>query len=158
MTRKKDEILKLFIEEFGKPHTEIFEEFDENAIAAASIAQVFKAKTLEGEEVAVKVQYIDLKDRFIGDVATIKFLLKVASFVHPNFDFQWVLNELRDTLEQELDFITEGKNSEKCASDLSQFYFAYVPKVYWNLSTSVCLIIFHEIFYRNEKMKKPSLI
>lgn len=47
------------------------------------------------------------------------------------------LQDLRGTLEQELDFINEGRNSERCAKDLSKFSYIYVPKVLWNLSTKV---------------------
>ncbi|KAL1130985.1 hypothetical protein AAG570_012226, partial [Ranatra chinensis] len=135
LTRKKGEVFQLFIEDFGRPLDEIFEYFDEEPIAAASLAQVFKARTKDGQEVAVKAQYIDLQDRFVGDVTTVKILLTVAGWLFPDFDFVWVLNELRGTLEKELNFLNEGKNSEHCAEDLAHMPYVYVPKVLWEVSS-----------------------
>lgn len=91
---------KLFLTDFGRLPEEVFAEFDYRPIAAASLAQVFKAKTNDGQYVAVKVQYIDLKKRFSGDFGTIMFLLTLAKTVHKNFDFTWTLRELRTDLEQ----------------------------------------------------------
>lgn len=91
---------ELFLADFGRLPEEVFSEFDYKPIAAASLAQVFKAKTYSGQYVAVKVQYIDLKKRFSGDFGTIMFLLTLAKNVHKNFDFTWTLRELRTDLEQ----------------------------------------------------------
>lgn len=55
------------------------------------LLQVFKAETKDGTIVAVKAQYIDLQDRFAGDVATVQFLLKISGFIFPKFDMEWVL-------------------------------------------------------------------
>lgn len=57
--------------------------------------------------------------------------------VHPKYDFRWVLNEMTDTLAQELDFINEGRNGERCAKELAHFNFIYVPKVLWDLCSTV---------------------
>lgn len=86
---------------------------------------------------AVKIQYIDLRKRFFSDVKTIKFLLQIVGFMHSDFNFEWVIDELRDSLKDELDFIKEGKNAERCACDLKHLSYIYVPKIYWNYSSPV---------------------
>lgn len=91
---------QMFVEEFGQSPDELFSEFDYNSVAAASLAQVFKAKTKEGQQVAVKVQYIDLAKRFSGDFATILALQNLVKIVHKKYNFGWILNDLRETLEQ----------------------------------------------------------
>ncbi|XP_018567138.1 uncharacterized aarF domain-containing protein kinase 5 isoform X2 [Anoplophora glabripennis] len=157
LARDDDEIKKLFLEDFGKDPSEIFKSFESKPIAAASIAQVYKATTKNDECVAVKVQYIDLQKRFKNDVQIINFLLKIAAFIHPNFNFTWVLADLEKALKQELDFIKEGQNSERCAKDLQHLKYIYIPKVFWEYtSTRVLVTEFVEGYKINEveKLKK----
>lgn len=100
MPRKKDEVQRIFQQEFQQTPEQLFAEFDYEPIAAASLAQVFRAKTKDGQDVAVKVQYIDLIKRFSGDFATILFLQDIVKLIHADYNFGWILRDLRANLEQ----------------------------------------------------------
>lgn len=63
--------------------------------------------------------------------------------MHSDFNFEWVIDEIKETLQDELDFLKEGANSEKCAKDLCKFQYIYVPKIHWDLCTNVNVLLPH---------------
>nr|AGU67993.1 ubiquinone biosynthesis protein [Herpetomonas muscarum] len=119
--RPFSEVAAVLASDLGRPTEEVFSYLDEEPIAAASLAQVHRGTLRkEGIDVAVKVQYIDIAQRFRGDMRTIDLMLKVAGYFFPGFDFGQIICKLNDTVAAELDFRLEADNSERAAADLKK--------------------------------------
>ncbi|AQK58753.1 Protein kinase superfamily protein [Zea mays] len=116
-TPSKFQDIKAVIEQnFGKELYDIFLEFDEHPIAAASIAQV---------------QYPGLEQRMKIDIMTMSFLSKMVSWVFPDYKFDRILIEFEKSMTMELDFTREAKNSERTASCFRKNSVVKVPYVFW---------------------------
>ncbi|XP_066337104.1 uncharacterized protein [Miscanthus floridulus] len=135
-TPSKFHDIKAVIEQnFGKELYDIFLEFDEQPIAAASIAQVHRGRLHNNQDVAVKVQYPGLEQRMKIDIMTMSFLSKTVSWVFPDYKFDRILIEFEKSMTMELDFTREAKNSERTASYFRKNSVVKVPYVFWQLTT-----------------------
>ncbi|KAJ6726924.1 ABC1 FAMILY PROTEIN [Salix purpurea] len=139
-----DQVCEVFKKELGETPDKIFEEFDPVPIASASLAQVHVARTHDGQKVAVKVQHTHMTDTATADRATVEVIVNTLHSVFPSFDYRWLIDEIRESLPKELDFLVEAKNSEKCLENFRKLSphiagYVYAPKVHWNLSTSKLL-------------------
>ncbi|KAG0462507.1 hypothetical protein HPP92_020983 [Vanilla planifolia] len=119
----------------GKDCLELFLTFDEKPVAAASIAQVHHGTLKNNQEVAIKVQYPDVEQRMKIDFTAMAFLSKSVSLFFPEFTFDQLLSEFKRSISAELDFIQEGKNSERTALNFKKNKFIRIPHVYWDLTT-----------------------
>lgn len=130
------EMLQVVKEEFGKEPEEIFSSIEPKPLGSASLAQVHKATLKDGTPVAVKIQYPLVKAHSFVDIKTMTLLVKAVKFIFPGFQYMWLAEETEKNLPQELDFIQEGKNSEKVAKLLKHLRFLKVPRIHWNFSSS----------------------
>lgn len=96
--------------ELGDYPEKLFSEFESDAIAAASIGQVHKARTKNGRKVAVKIQYPNVRNTIHSDMAMAKTLIKRMTKRGANIDEYF--DEVESTLMEETDYLQEGKYIE----------------------------------------------
>ena len=138
------EAIKMIELELGKPVQFIYKEFDFNPLAAASLGQVHKAILYSNEEVVVKVQRPGLEDLFNLDFKILLQLIKFCNTYFPRvrkYNLQSIYNEFFDLLFQEIDYIQEGKNSDKFRENFHGYPRVIVPKVYWQYTTTKILTL-----------------
>lgn len=133
------EIKEVISNNLGKDLSEVFLSFDEQPIAAASIAQVHHGLLKDNQEVAVKVQYPGLEQRMKIDISTMDILSKAVSWIFPNYRFERIVSEFERAMSMELDFIREAKNSERVARNFKWNKVIRVPHIFWDLTTSQVL-------------------
>ncbi|XP_057972420.1 protein ACTIVITY OF BC1 COMPLEX KINASE 8, chloroplastic [Malania oleifera] len=126
-------------EELGAPVGDIFERFDYEPIAAASLGQVHRAK-LGGQEVVVKVQRPGLKSLFDIDLKNLRVIAEYLQKVDPKSDGakrDWVAiyDECANVLYQEIDYTKEAANAELFASNFKDMDYVKVPYIFWEYTT-----------------------
>ncbi|KAL2339447.1 hypothetical protein Fmac_007387 [Flemingia macrophylla] len=126
-------------EELGAPLRDIFDQFDYEPIAAASLGQVHRAR-LKGQEVVVKVQRPGLKDLFDIDLKNLRVLAEYLQKFDPKSDGakrDWVAiyDECASVLYQEIDYTKEAVNAELFASNFKNMDYVKVPAIYWDYTT-----------------------
>lgn len=130
------DVLVVIKEDFKKDPYEIFQSIDPEPVGTASLAQVHKAVLKNGDVVAVKVQHRAVKSNSYIDIKTMSTLVKITSLVFPDFKFDWLVDETKKNIPQELNFSHEGKNAEKVSRLFSNYQWLRVPKIYWDVTTS----------------------
>ncbi|KAG2446176.1 hypothetical protein HXX76_000769 [Chlamydomonas incerta] len=113
-----DEVRSMFVQDLGAPPEQLFAHFSPTPIASASLAQVHEARDHAGRRLAVKVQHAGLRESCAADVATVEALVGCVRWVFPDFDYRWLVDEIKENLPRELDFRHEAANSERCRANL----------------------------------------
>lgn len=138
-----ENMFAVFKEETGKDIKGFFEGLDENSIATASFAQVYKAK-YQGEEVIVKIQKPGVQKYIRADLT----ILRIAAFFIDRADLlkavsmYEIVDELGKWLEEELDYTVEAHNNRIIYEHAQKHKLAdvIVPKIYEDLATKKILV------------------
>lgn len=128
-------IKRRLIEELGDEPSVIFKSFNEEPIAAASLGQVHEAILKNNEKVAVKVQYPGIEDVVKADLIASRWIAKFLRRQFKDINFDILLDEFSRILQDELNYIHEGRNAEVFYNNFSDDRNIIVPRVYWEYST-----------------------
>ncbi len=126
---------RVLVRELKRPVNEVFAEFDREPIAAASLAQVHKARLKDGRLVAVKIQYPGIWDVVQTDLRSIHFLMSLLTRMERGLNYTPIMDELSESIPKELDFINEGRNAEAIAANFADSPNIIVPDIIWDYTT-----------------------
>mgnify|MGYP001326313393 CR=1 FL=1 len=137
---------------YGHSLDEFFAVFDDESMAAASIAQVHTARLhandgeSEGAEVVVKVLRPDVHERVVRDVAVMYWLAGLAARFHPEADRLRpveIVAEYERIITDELDLLREGANASQLGRNWAGSDLITHPTIYFDYSTENVLVMEH---------------
>ena len=139
-----EEAIAVIEAELGKPIYDVFDDFEIEPLASASLGQVHRAKLYTGKEVVVKVQRPSLEKIFNLDFEVVHRLIRILNrYFKPfqKYNLEAIYEEFFELLFQEIDYIHEGKNAERFCHNFRGYSRIKVPKIYWKFSTKKVLTL-----------------
>lgn len=128
--------------ELGLPVEKHFQSLEQVSLAAASIAQVHRARLLTGEEVVVKVRRPGIQSIIEDDITAMMGLAELARKHLPSselYDPVGVVREFARTIRREMNLSLEGHTIEKFRDNFTGCSWLHFPVVYWNQTTHAVL-------------------
>src|SRR5436189_427009 len=131
-------------EDLGLTIQQLFSEFDERPVAAASIGQVHRATLPNGRRVAVKVQRPGAPRQIEADLALLYQAARIAKERIRALDFidaRDLVDEFARSIRTELDYRSEGRNAERFRRNWAGDPHVQIPRVYWSYSRARVLTL-----------------
>ena len=137
-----EQVHEIIVDELGAETDELFATFDEEPLAAASLAQVHRATLEDGQEVVVKVQRPDIVNQVMSDIG---ILLNGSRAVENRADWARdqgltdLIDEFGKNIVLELDYQGEAYNARRISQNMADLPGVHVPIIYPELTTSKVL-------------------
>ncbi|ORX55756.1 ABC1-domain-containing protein [Hesseltinella vesiculosa] len=138
----EEDIRQLFLSDYGQALDDVFDDFDWTPLGVASLAQVHKARLRSsGQWVAVKFQHPYLDEFCKIDMQTVSFIFDCIRRFFPDFGFSWLVEEMRESLPQELDFVHEANNARRVQQNFAtnNHIALVIPETYWAIRRIMCM-------------------
>ncbi len=137
-----EHVTRVFREELGQTPDEIFDRFDPEPLATASIGQVHTA-FLNGRKVAVKIQRPSVDVDFMGDIRLMSLAMRVIRRLEIK-SLYWVLEPTGEFVawtREELDYRREARYADRLRRNAVANPFERVPEIFWDLTTRRTLVM-----------------
>ena len=138
------QLKKIIEKELNDKIENIFEYFDDEPLAAASLAQVHSARLKTGQDVVIKVLRPNIERKVKKNLRLLKSAAKIFSYVYkesyrlkPNE----VVKDYESTILKELDLKLEASNTNLTRKNFLDSEELYIPEVYWDLTTSNVMVL-----------------
>ncbi|MGD8556790.1 MAG: AarF/ABC1/UbiB kinase family protein [Chromatiales bacterium] len=129
------QVAQVLDESLGKQWKQAFERFDFKPIAAASIGQVHRARLTDGRDVAIKLQYPGIEESIDSDIRNVAMLLKFSGVLPEGLDLAPLLDEARQQLYHEADYVHEAELLQRFHAFLEEDDRFILPAVIEELSS-----------------------
>ncbi|MFZ0887638.1 MAG: AarF/ABC1/UbiB kinase family protein [Candidatus Binataceae bacterium] len=147
--------------ELGRQPEQLFSHFEPTAFAAASLGQVHRARLKDGQEVAVKIQYPGIEQTVEQDLKNLRLLLVTLQAIardvmRQKIDTRAIYGELQERLREELDYVTEARNTALFGKLLANDEEIMIPRVFKELSSRRVLTMTYIDGYRLADVLSPA--
>jgi predicted unusual protein kinase regulating ubiquinone biosynthesis (AarF/ABC1/UbiB family) len=135
----KEQVMAMLDSSWGKGWEAQFSQFSFTPLAAASIGQVHRAKTRDGRDLAIKIQYPGVRESIDSDVDNVAGLLRISGLLPKAMDLKPLLRDAKRQLHDESDYLKEGGFLQRYGDLLADAPAFSLPKLYSDLTTQTVL-------------------
>ncbi len=139
-----DEAFRIIEDETGKKLEEVFATVDRVPIAAASIAQVFQGKLLDGSDIIIKVQRPRIREQIETDIGILFYAASLLEKYLPESNFfnpTGIVEEFARTVRKELDFLEESRNCLRFRKYFETMPDVFIPNIFEKFTTHKIIVM-----------------